>query len=271
MLKDQNLNLGEIAGWWFILAGGQILLQERGSMIPFGALEDLPFPPLPSEQVRILGSYENSPCFLLDLGENQIDMGMGEFCNLRSLLGHTDDALFDLAGKAFQTALFLKTHQYCGQCGNAMELIDWELATKCHQCGHRCYPRVSPCIIVAIRKEKQILLACHQRHSGNGRDMYTVLAGFAEMGENLEQSVAREVMEEVGIKVKNIGYVSSQPWPFPHSLMMGFVADYDSGEIKVDKTELADAQWFDFDNLPIIPGKATIARKLIEKVRFRCR
>ncbi|MEH6452440.1 MAG: NAD(+) diphosphatase [Psychromonas sp.] len=251
--------------WWFIIAKGQIVLQPQGRFIPYGNLEDLPFPEHFIVNPIHIGDYHSSPCYLIELPEQQ-DVGLGEYSDLRSLLGRVDDALFDLAGRAFQIALFYKTHQYCGQCASKMFPIEWEIAMKCSQCDHRCYPRVSPCIIVGIRKDKQILLALHQRHKKIDDPIFTVLAGFTEAGETLETCVAREVYEESGIKVKNIQYVTSQPWSFPHSLMMGFLADYDSGEIKVDKHELAEASWYNFDDLPNIPTEGTIARKLINKI-----
>ena len=130
--------------------------------------------------------------------------------------------------------------------------------------GHVVYPRISPCIIVAVRKGPAILLAAHRRHYQAEDPMYTVLAGFVEAGENLEQCVAREVFEESGIRVRNVRYVASQPWPFPHSLMMGFTADYQSGEIKVQDDELVAADFFEADRLPRLPPHGTIARRLIE-------
>ncbi|MFC7002798.1 NAD(+) diphosphatase [Pseudobowmanella zhangzhouensis] len=142
-----------------------------------------------------------------------------------------------------------------------MQRIDWELATQCSRCSHRCYPRISPCVIVAIRKDKQILLAQGTRHT-NG--MYSTLAGFVESGETLEQAVHREVFEEVGIRVTNLRYFSSQPWPFPHSLMVGFLADYAGGEITPEPKEIADAKWFDADKLPLIPPTFSIAGHLIQ-------
>ena len=255
--------------WWFILAKGQIILQPKGNFIPYGNIDDLPFPAqLIVNPIRI-GDYHSSPCYLVELADQQ-DVGLGEYSDLRALLGHVDDALFNMSGRAFQISLFYQSHQYCGQCANKMHAIDWEIAMKCYHCQHRCYPRVSPCIIVAIRKDKQILLALHHRHKKDPNPIYTVLAGFTEAGETLETCVAREVYEESGIKVKNIQYVASQPWPFPHSLMMGFLADYDSGDIRVDKHELAEAAWYDVDDLPNIPNQGTIARKLINKIVEQC-
>ncbi|MDR2988964.1 MAG: NAD(+) diphosphatase, partial [Providencia alcalifaciens] len=120
-----------------------------------------------------------------------------------------------------------------------------------------------------IRRDDHILLAQHRRHSQN--PLFTVLAGFVEVGETLEEAVAREVMEESHIKVRNIRYVSSQPWPFPHSLMMGFLADYDSGDIQVDPKELVSANWYHYNDLPLIPPGDTIARRLIEDSVVLCR
>ncbi len=125
-----------------------------------------------------------------------------------------------------------------------------------------------PCIIVAIRREDSILLARHVRHR-NG--VHTVLAGFVEVGETLEQAVAREVMEESGIKVKNLRYITSQPWPFPQSLMTAFMAEYDSGEIVIDPKELLEANWYRYDDLPLLPPPGTVARRLIEDTVAMCR
>ena len=138
----------------------------------------------------------------------------------------------------------------------------------CSHCRERYYPQIAPCIIVAIRRDDSILLAQHVRHR-NG--VHTVLAGFVEVGETLEQTVEREVFEESGLKIKNIRYIGSQPWSFPNSLMLGFLADYDSGEIRIQKEELNDAAWFKYDSpLPTLPPQGTIARKLIEMTQTIC-
>ena len=255
--------------WWFIIAKGQIVLQPQGNFVPYGNLDDLPIPgQLISNKIKI-GEYQASPCYLVELSE-QLDVGLGEYSNLRFLLGRVEDALFDMAGRAFQIALFYQTHQYCGQCGEKMQAIHWEIAMKCYHCQHRCYPRVSPCIIVGIRKKNKILLALHQRHKKDNMPIFTILAGFTEPGETLESCVRREVYEESGIKIKNLQYITSQPWPFPHSLMMGYIAEYESGEIKIDPKELCSAAWYETDNLPVLPNSGTLARKLIDKLVAQC-
>lgn len=269
-MNEDNNTVNEQEAWWFIVSEQQVVSLDRGDLIPFGSIDELPFPVGLTENKLLLGHYQEQPCYLVETPQH-LDVGVGEYVNLRALLGRVPDALFDMAGRALQIALFYKTHHYCGQCGKKMQKIDWEIAMKCYHCQHRAYPRVSPCIIVAIRKEKQILLALHKRHQSSSQPMYTVLAGFTEAGETLESCVQREVFEESGIHVKNIQYVASQPWPFPHSLMMGFIADYDSGEITTDPQELISADWYDVDNLPHIPRHGTIARKLIDKQIKRCR
>ena len=151
-------------------------------------------------------------------------------CSIRML------AFFQLAGRGIQLAEFYRSHKFCGYCGHPMHPSKTEWAMLCSHCRERYYPQIAPCIIVAIRRDDSILLAQHTRHR-NG--VHTVLAGFVEVGETLEQTVAREVMEESGIKVKNLRYVTSQPWPFPQSLMTAFMAEYDSGEIVIDKKRAA--------------------------------
>ena len=139
-----------------------------------------------------------------------------------------------------------------------------EKIEKCPMCGFMSFPRLSPATITAVIKDKQILLS--QYAAFRGRGMHTIIAGFVEPGETLEECIHREVFEEVGVRVRNIRYLKSQPWPFPNSLMMGFIAEYDSGEIKVDENEIAHADWFDLDNLPETPPPLSIARRIIDWV-----
>jgi NAD+ diphosphatase len=135
-----------------------------------------------------------------------------------------------------------------------------ERAKRCPECGFISYPVICPAVITAIIKDRKILLAHNRSFKGN---MYSLIAGFVEAGETLEECVKREIMEEVGLQVKNVKYLGSQPWPFPNSLMIGFTAEYESGEIAVDGVEISDAKWFDIDNLPELPSEISIARKII--------
>ncbi|MBW1850764.1 MAG: NAD(+) diphosphatase [Deltaproteobacteria bacterium] len=171
------------------------------------------------------------------------------------------EEVIQVAGLANQLRLWNLNHQFCGKCGNPTENKTDERAKICPQCGLINYPRLSPAIIVAVIKDKQILLAHSSRFPSK---FYSVLAGFVEPGETLETCVKREVREEVGLDVKNICYFGSQPWPFPDSLMVAFTAEYAGGKITTDNCEIADANWFSADNLPDVPPRISIARELID-------
>jgi NAD+ diphosphatase len=160
---------------------------------------------------------------------------------LRSLFGAADEAMLGVAARAFQLAEWARTHRFCGACGSATVLAAGERCFKCIHCGHLAYPRISPAMMVLIRKGDAVLLALHA-NSPSGR--FTPLAGFLESGESVEEAVHREVFEEVGLRVHNLRYFSSQSWPFPHSLMLAFTADYLDGDIRIDPVEIAEARWF---------------------------
>jgi NAD+ diphosphatase len=182
---------------------------------------------------------------------------------LRTLFSVLDDAQFALAGRAVQLVDWDRTHQFCGRCGTATEAKRDERVRVCPSCKLSAYPRVAPAIMALVKRRNEILLA-RSPHFPPG--MYSALAGFAEPGESLEQSLAREVEEEVGVRVNNIRYFASQSWPFPHSLMIAFVCDWESGEVKPQETEIEDAKWFDLLHLPKLPSKISIARRLIDAV-----
>jgi len=182
---------------------------------------------------------------------------------LRALYGRLDDSLFALAGRALQFIDWDRTHQFCGRCGTATRHRTGERARECPDCALIVYPRIAPAVMCLIRRGREILLARSPRFAPG---MYSALAGFVEPGESLEQCLAREVLEETGVRIANARYFASQPWPFPHSLMIAFVADYAGGEITPAPDEIEDAQWFDIDTLPKLPNRISIARRLIDGV-----
>jgi NAD+ diphosphatase len=208
-----------------------------------------------------MGRLDHQPCYAVEVAEGTIPPAGMTFEGLRQVYGRLDEDLFWVAARAVQIVDWDKTHQHCGRCGTPLRTKTTERAKECPQCGQLHFPRLAPAIIVLVERGDQLLLA-RSRHFMPG--MYSVLAGFVEPGESLEEAVVREVKEEVGIDVKDIRYFSSQPWPFPHSLMIGFTATYDGGEISLNDEEIEDAGWFTVDNLPRIPGKISIARKLID-------
>ncbi|PKF51093.1 NAD(+) diphosphatase [Enterovibrio nigricans] len=207
----------------------------------------------------VVGCHEGKKVYYTNFSEG---CDSGQFESLRALLA-LPPALFNLAGKAIQLDYMQQTQGFCSCCGGENTFDTNHSAMSCRSCNTVSYPRISPCIIVAVRREGQILLAQHPRHK-NG--MYTVLAGFVEAGETLEACVAREVKEETGLDVTNIRYFDSQPWAFPSNLMMGFIADYAGGELRPDYEELTDARWFEVNDLPLVAPEGTIAKRLIDAV-----
>lgn len=219
------------------------------------------------ERQSLVVSSDYGKHYVLDIHHVEFEDEAHELLSMRQLLMQMPSADFQHVAQAWQYALFLRTHRYCGRCGSEMRKVNWEMAMHCDKCTHRVYPRVSPCIIVSIHDGKRILLAQGVRQKGGG--FYSTLAGFVESAESLEQAVHREVFEEVGVSLKTVEYFDSQPWPFPHSIMVGYIAQYDAGDIKIEEKEIEDAQWFDIDNLPLIPPKFSIAGRLIEETLRR--
>ena len=184
-----------------------------------------------------------------------------ELRSLRSMLLSESRELFMGAGVAKQLEEWLRGHKYCGSCGGSTIPHTSERALVCLPCERHYYPRINPCVIVLVVRDDKMLLAKSSRHNA---DFYSCLAGFMEVGESPEDTVRREVLEEVGIKVGRVDYISSQSWPFPSQLMLGFIAQYESGEITPEPSEIADAEWFDPDNLPNVPSaRISVAGKLI--------
>jgi len=180
---------------------------------------------------------------------------------LREWLGRAEPSVFYLAGRAQQIIEWHRTHRFCGRCGTEMEDHPADRARQCPRCDLVSYPRLSPSIIVLVTRGEKMLLARNARWPTS---MYSTLAGFVEPGESIEQTVHREVLEEVGLRVRDLKYLGSQSWPFPNSLMLGFHAEYDSGEIVCQDEEIADARWFAADELPNVPPGTAISRWLID-------
>lgn len=179
---------------------------------------------------------------------------------LRQFYAEHDEETASKVFRAKALSEWRKKTVFCPRCGAKLVESKDFTAMQCPDCGELLFPRIDPCIIVLVRKGEKILLA---RHAQRNQDIYACLAGFVEAGETIENAVRREIFEETGIKVKNIQYRGSQSWPFPQQLMLGFYADYESGEITLQKEEITDARWFDRDNLPASPAPGSIAYKLI--------
>jgi NAD+ diphosphatase len=253
--------------WWFAFRGNEILVQLSGDQVtvPGGhSWADVGLAPLAAHELE---PAHGRACFGLNLPPDAPAPEGMEFRGLRSLFGRIDPALFRMAGRAFQVVDWDRTHAFCGRCGTPTELSQTERTRRCPKCGQLHFPRIAPAVITLIRKGDEILLARAHNFTGN---FYGLIAGFVEPGETLEEAVVRETQEEVGIQLTNIRYWGSQPWPFPHSLMVGFTADYAGGEIRLQPEEIADARWFTRENLPELPSQISIARRLIEWWKETC-
>ncbi|MFH1351555.1 MAG: NAD(+) diphosphatase [Pseudomonadota bacterium] len=246
---------------WFVFHDQRLLIKNKDEDYFIPQSQDLEALNMAPIQRLYIGSLDNQPCYAAELSDATLSSDAFAFRGLRALFERLEEDVIQAAGLANQLVCWNQKHRYCGRCGNPTKDKADERATICPRCGSIYYPRLSPAVIVAVLKDNQILLANSQRFPAK---FYSVLAGFVEPGETLEECVNREVREEVGITVKNIRYFGSQPWPFPDSLMIAFTADYAGGDIRIDNTEIVDAGWFFADGLPPIPPKISIARHLID-------
>jgi NAD+ diphosphatase len=245
--------------WYFVIVGQEILcVSENGSPRPILA-DEMRWIEIERHAEIFLGRYQGRSCFAV-VASGRAPQGY-TLLNLRAWLGRVAPPVFYLAGRAQQLADWERDHRFCGRCGTNMENHSVDRAKQCPGCGLINYPRLSPSIIVLIRKGEEMLLA---RNANWPRGMYSTLAGFVEPGESIEQTVHREVLEEVGLRVKNVRYLGSQSWPFPNSLMLGFHADYAGGDIVCQEGEIADAKWFHYSDLPGVPPGTAISRWLID-------
>lgn len=246
---------------WFAFQNGKLLMlsDAQGPMVP--QLENFDQLAIPYRSRHFLGHINGQPCFAVELDDEHSPAEPFFLQDMRRLAMELGEELFMLAGRALQVIQWDRDHQFCGRCGSPTKNHDAERTKVCTNCGHSSYPRISPCVIVLVTRGDEILLG---RSPNWPLNMYSTLAGFVEPGETVEQAVHREIFEEVGISVKNLEYLASQPWPFPHSLMIGFHAEFNAGQIKVDGVEISEAGWFKLDQLPRIPPVGSISRQLIE-------
>jgi NAD+ diphosphatase len=247
---------------WFAFQGAQILILRDAQCASVPSARDMRELGLSPKRSQYLGILGEQHCFACELEEGSTAPEGMQWSGLRALFGSIDDSLFALAGRAFQIVDWDRSHQFCGRCGTPTQIRNHERARECPSCGQVHYPRIAPAIMALVRRGREFLLA-RSPHFAPG--MYSALAGFVEPGETLEQTLVREVREEVGIEVANARYFASQPWPFPHSLMIAFNADYAGGEITPEPGEIEAADWFTVDRLPqALPSKISISRRLID-------
>lgn len=246
--------------WYFVFSAGELVCKSNSGAPEPVTADDFRWFDMDVRSKHFLGHYLERPCFAVSASGKAAE-GFSTV-GLRALLGRTTQSLFYLAGRAQQIVEWYETHQFCGRCGVQMLQHESDRAMQCPQCRLINYPRLSPSIIVLVTKGDEMLLA---RNVAWPNGMYSTLAGFVEPGESIEQTVHREVYEEVGLELGKLEYFGSQSWPFPNSLMLGFHAEYGAGDIVCQPDEIADAQWFRADNLPQIPPRTAISGWLIQE------
>ena len=247
--------------WWFVFRMQKMLVYKEKSVSRIPLAVTLKELGLRSSYERPLGDLKGIRCVAAYLPKEIEPPAHMEFRGLRGLFGELNEEQYGMAVRALSIINWDNTHQFCSRCGSKVQRRNDILAQQCLTCKFTMFPRISPAVIVLVERGKKVLLA---RASRFREELYSVIAGFVEPGETLEETVMREVKEETGIDIKDIRYFGSQPWPFPDSLMIGFIAKYAGGKIAIDGDEIVEAKWFSADQLPNIPGKISIARSLID-------
>ncbi len=251
------LDIEQAGGWAVVHGPAGFLLDDNGVLFPREWIKRQELSLLAEHGI---GHLDGEPVYLLEL-KSACELPGCRWQGLRAFMLEGDHTLYRLLGYAAQIGTWAREHRFCGSCGQAMTQVHLERAMFCQSCDLRSYPRISPSMIVLVTRGDEVLLARSPRFVPG---VYSTLAGFAEPGESAEECLIREVREEVQIEVKNIQYLGSQCWPFPHSMMLGFHAEYAGGEIVPQADEIEDAQWFSIHNMPPLPASRSIARYLID-------
>lgn len=249
------------ADLYFLFQGTDLLVMVDNENLRLPCRSELDDLGLVLQRSHYLGSLAGRGCFAAAVVDGTAVPPAWAWLGLRATFGRLDDLLFGLAGRAIQVVQWDLTHQYCGRCGSRTELGTSERSRICPGCSLVSYPRLAPAVMALVRRGRSLLLARSPHFPEN---MFSALAGFVEPGESLEETLHREVREEVGVAITNLRYFGSQSWPFPHSLMIAFVADYLGGDIVPQPGEIEAADWFDIDSLPRLPHRISIARRLID-------
>lgn len=251
------LDNSQAGGWALVRSPQGFLADSNGVLFPRDWLKRQELPVIAEHG---LGRFDDQPVWLLQV-EQAAEMPGCFWQGLRQFMLQADYPTFRMLSFAEQVAHWDLNHRFCGRCGSRNRQVPGERCLRCPECGLDSYARISPSMIVLVTRGDELLLARSPRFVPG---VYSTLAGFVEPGESAEECVVREVHEEVGIQVGNLQYLGSQGWPFPHSLMLGFHAEYAGGEIVPQPEEIEDARWFPIDQLPPLPMQRSIARYLID-------
>ncbi len=245
---------------WFLFRGEELLVRDQEGQRATPWVGPLPAS-FETRDELALGVLDGKPAFACIVSDDAIAPDGTRFSPLRPLHALLDASAFDAASLGAQLVYFARHYRFCARCARPLEAVADSRVRRCTGCAHEWYPRVSPCAIVLIHHADRLLMTRQARYPAG---MYGLVAGFVEPNESVEACAAREALEECGARVRDVRYFGSQPWPFPHQLMVGFIAEYDGGELVVDRGELEDARWFSRDALPTLPPPVSIARKMID-------
>lgn len=239
-----------------VLSGKMAVVRQDGKAL---TTDDVELIRKQDPMAEIIAEEENDLCVGILGKEYHLPEGY-EAIEIRRFFATHEETEVRMMARAKAISSWRSSMRYCPKCGSTLHDHPTLSARECKECGALHFPKIEPCVIVAVRRGEEILLA---RHVERNQDIYACIAGFVEAGETLEHALRREIREEVGIEVKNIRYFGSQSWPFPYQLMVGFTAEYESGEIKIQQEELTDARWFSIHDLPNHPRPGSISHELI--------
>ncbi len=246
---------------WLPFIYGEVLVEDHGQYVTLIKANSQEIQArLQSQEALYIGMLEEVPCLTCEVGANFVVPNEWRLLSLRGLFGLLDEPAYSVVGYATQLLYWRRTSRFCPVCGHATQDEVGSWGRRCPKCGHIAYPHVTPAILALVHDGERMLLT----HKQGWGKRYSCIAGFAEPGESLEECVQREVYEEVGLEVTDISYVGSQPWPFPHQLMVGYTARYVGGSLHLDQQELDDALWFSVDALPEMPPRMSLAYHIIE-------
>ncbi|MGQ0750946.1 MAG: NAD(+) diphosphatase [Betaproteobacteria bacterium] len=251
---------------WFTFQGTKIAVLNCADKPGLPSCMQLDEHGLAARRSLYLGLYRGQHCYAAEIAESQSLPEGWQLLGLRDLFGIVEETLAVVSGRAYQIVDWDRDHQYCSRCAAPTRPRETERARECSACGLTSYPPVSPAIMTLVTRGRELLLV-RKPIWPEGR--YSAVAGFVEPGETLEDTAIRETREEVGVEVCNLRYFGSQPWPFPHSLMVAFTAEYAGGEVRPDGEEIAEARWFDAASMPKLPPGISISRRLIDTVAKR--
>lgn len=246
--------------YWFVFCKTDLMLEKTNGTYTIPFQEDAPTEIKPWTAIHNITPFPDGEVKTYNIDSPIIDNERYEMCGLRASFHKLPIELYLKAGKCKEILYWDNNTKYCGVCGGTMKMHT-DISKRCENCGKEVWPQLATAIIVLISKGDEVLLVHANNFKGN---YFGLVAGFVETGETLEQAVHREVKEETNLKIKNIRYFGSQPWPYPCGLMVGFYAEYESGDIKIQHSELGAGGWFKKTELPEIPDKMSMARMLID-------